>query len=133
MILDKTLTFLEDPTVVAAGLLGDVVDLKRASNAQFQGNPIYVGLTIAADITGDLKVDVMTHSAAAVGSGYVIGSIEVLNADAKAGTTHRIAISSANAARYVGIVGVTGSVGTITAGLALDVDSFNKDFPDAIN
>ncbi len=133
MILDKTLTFLEDPTVVAAGLLGDVIDLKRGDNGQFQGNPIYVGLTIAADITGDLKVDVMSHSAAAVGSGQVIGSIEVANANAKAGTSHRIAISSAHAGRYVGIVGVTGSVGTITAGLALDVDSANQAFPDAIN
>lgn len=133
MILDKTLTFLEDPTTVAAGLLGDVIDLKRENNAQFQGGPIYVGLTIAADVTGNLKVDVMTHTTAAVGSGIVIGSIEILGAEALAGVTSRIAISSANCSRYVGIVGVTGSVGTITAGLALDVDSFNAAFPDAVN
>lgn len=133
MILDKTLTFLEDPTAAAVGLLGDVIDLKRDANAQFQGNPIYVGLTIATNMTGNLKVDVMTHTAEDVTLGVVIGSIEILEAEALAGVSSRIAISSANCNRYVGIVGVTGTVGTITAGLALDVDSFNSTFPDAVN
>lgn len=133
MILDRTLTFLENPTVVVAGLMGDVVDLKRNANAQMQGNPIYVGLTIATDITGNLKIDVMTHTAEDVTGGVIIGSIEVLEAEALAGTVHQLAISSGQCNRYVGIEAITGTLGTITAALALDVDSFNKDFPDAVN
>ena len=135
MILDQTLTFVENPLAVTAALLGDVIDLKVAGSAQFQGGVMSVAITLSGAFTGDLQLDLMTHSAVDVDSGVVIDSIYVPNAEALPGLVVKMAINSnsPDLLRYVGIVGVSGTVGLITAGLALDVDSGTKAFADAVN
>lgn len=135
MILDQSLTFVEDPTVVAAGLIGDVIDLDVNDNNQFSGNVISVAITIAADITGDITFDLTSHTAATIAGGVIHDSITIPAAQALAGKIIRMAVNSngPDVQRYLGIIiAGTPSVGTITAAIAEDVQGW-KPFPDAAN
>ena len=134
MILDRTLTFVEDPTALTLGVQGDVVDLRRADNSQFSGGMIHVAITLDGSFTGDIQIDLMSHSAEDVSLGLVHDSVYVANALALPGTVIRMSVNSGgqDVGQFLGIVGVSGTIGLITAALALDVDTA-KTFPDAVN
>ena len=134
MILDRTLTFVEDPTALTTGIQGDVIDLRRADSSQFSGGVMHVAITLDGAFTGDIQIDLMSNSIEDVAAGLVHDSVYVANAQATPGKVIRMAVNSGDndLGQFLGIVGVSGTIGLITAALALDVDTV-KTFPDAVN
>lgn len=119
MIYDQLTTFAEK-LPLAAGILGDVVDLKSSGRDLGQGESLFLQIIARSDISGACAFDLVTSD-----DGALAGAVSLLNvpsvSNAKSGV--RLfggAVPSVVCKRYLGLKVTGAGTGKVSAFLTLD-------------
>lgn len=119
MIYDQLTTFAEKLSL-AAGILGNTVDLKTSGRDLGQGGDLFLQVIARSDISGACAFDLVTSDDAALAGAVSILSVPS-QTNAKSGT--RLfggAVPSVACKRYLGLKVTGAGTGKVSAFLTLD-------------